>query len=129
MQDRNRGTARMVCGALTAVLLLAACAEEETFLPGKREPVRSVLQDPALAAPLEGEEETVNTSRPIALGAAANNASWTHSIGTPQYRTTHPALRATLQPVWSVDLVWSVWRVWSACSFWLVRRSVRLCDC
>ncbi|QFT59446.1 Outer membrane protein assembly factor BamB precursor [Sulfitobacter sp. THAF37] len=104
MQDRNRGTARMVCGALTAVLLLAGCAEEETFLPGKREPVRSVLQDPALAAPLEGEEETVNTSRPIALGAAANNVSWTHSIGTPQYRTTHPALRATLQPVWSVDI-------------------------
>ncbi|WP_418361291.1 PQQ-binding-like beta-propeller repeat protein [Sulfitobacter alexandrii] len=104
IQDRNRGTALMLGGAVTALLLLTACAEEEIYLPGKREPVRSILQDPELAAPLDGEEDTVNTSRPIALGAATNNASWTHSIGTAQYRTTHPALRGTLQPVWSVDI-------------------------
>ncbi len=103
-QKQNHGTARMVGGALTALLLLTACAEEQVYLPGKREPVRSILQDPELAAPLEGEEKGPNTSRAIALGGTTNNASWSHGIGTPQYRTTHPALRTTVQPIWSVDI-------------------------
>ena len=51
MQKQNHGTTRMVGGALTALLLLTACAEEQVYLPGKREPVRSILQDPDLAAP------------------------------------------------------------------------------
>ena len=104
IQLRNRGTARLVGGALCALMLLSACAEDEVYLPGKREPIRSVLQDPDLAAPLEGEERQPNTSRAIALGGTSNNASWTHSIGTPKYRTSHPALRAAVQQVWTADI-------------------------
>lgn len=104
IQLRNRGTAHLVGGALCALMLLSACAEDEVYLPGKREPIRSVLQDPDLAAPLEGEERQPNTSRAIALGGTSNNASWTHSIGTPKYRTSHPALRPAVQQVWTADI-------------------------
>jgi len=89
----------LLCGV---VLTLAACDEKQTFLPGPREDVRSVLQDPALAAPLAPETE--NTSRPIALGPQTNNASWTHGTGNAQYRTAHPALGTAPQLLWSADI-------------------------
>ncbi len=88
---------------LGCVLLLSACAEKEFFLPGEREDVRSVLQNPDLADPqLDGPR--VNTSQGIALGRAVTNASWTHTIGTPKYRTSHPALRSAPQLAWSAKI-------------------------
>ncbi|WP_370402109.1 PQQ-like beta-propeller repeat protein [Sulfitobacter sp. JB4-11] len=92
--------AALICGTWG----LAACDGQETYLPGLRENVRSVLQDPLLSAPLEGTEVPENTSQPISLPAASTNASWTHSPGTPQYRTAHPALRSVPQLVWSADI-------------------------
>ncbi len=89
---------------MAAALLLAACNERETYLPGPREDVRSVLKDPVLAAPLAGEIVPENTSRAISLGATRNNASWTHSTGTAKYRTSHPALRSALQLAWTADI-------------------------
>lgn len=90
----------LMCGTL----VLAACSDEEAYLPGLRENVRSVLQDPQLAAPLEGEERVENTSQPISLPAASNNANWAQSHGTPQNRTAHPALRAAPQLAWSANI-------------------------
>ncbi|NNE53936.1 MAG: PQQ-binding-like beta-propeller repeat protein [Sulfitobacter sp.] len=91
-------------GLLTALLLLGACAEEEVYLPGERLPVRSVLQDPLLAEPIAGTVVPKNTSRPIALGAPTTNAAWSQAHGTPQFRTSHPALRSAPQLVWSADI-------------------------
>ncbi len=93
----------MTAGLVSGVLILAACAEKQTYLPGLREDVRSVLQDPALAEPLVDNNAT-NTARALALPAAVNNAAWTHAIGTPQYRVSHPALRANPQLAWSADI-------------------------
>ncbi|KIN64125.1 PQQ enzyme repeat family protein [Sulfitobacter noctilucicola] len=87
-----------------ALMLLGACDERETYLPGPREDVRSVLQTPALAAPLENEAVPENTTRAISLGAASNNASWTHTTGTAQYRVSHAALRTAPQLAWSADI-------------------------
>ncbi len=93
----------MTAGLLSGALILAACGEKETYLPGLREDVRSILQDPDLATPLD-EGEVVNTARPIALGPVTNNANWAESFGTPQYRVNHPALRANPQLAWSANI-------------------------
>jgi outer membrane protein assembly factor BamB len=98
---RRSGPAFLV---LAGAILLGACSEEEVYLVGERQPVRSVLQDPQLAAPLDDRLNQENFSLPIALGAPVANASWAQSHGTPQFRTSHPALRATLQPVWAADI-------------------------
>lgn len=91
-------------GLLAGLLLLTACAEDEVFLAGERLPVRSVLQDPLLAEPEEGTVVPENQSRPISLPATSANAGWTQGQGTPQFRVQHPALRSSLQPIWSADI-------------------------
>ncbi|MCX7560782.1 PQQ-binding-like beta-propeller repeat protein [Sulfitobacter sp. F26204] len=88
---------------LAGGLLLAGCNERETYLPGPREDVGAVLQNPELVTP-EDEIGGENISRPISLGAAKNNASWTHATGTAKYRNAHPALRTNPQLVWSADI-------------------------
>ena len=93
----------LTAGLLGSALLLAACEEKETFLVGEREDIRSVLEDPALAAPLD-QTDLTNKSRAISLGAARTNANWTHSIGTAKYRVSHPALRSTPQLAWSANI-------------------------
>lgn len=93
----------LTASLLSGVLLISACAERDTFLAGEREDVRSVLQDPVLAAPLD-DDPRINTSQSISLGAASNNASWTHAIGTAKYRVNHPALRSAPQLAWSAKI-------------------------
>ena len=96
-----------VAGALGAALLLSACADKETYLPGKREDIRAVLQNPGpadAAFDVANGPVPANTSRAIALAATVNNANWTHSIGTAATRISHPALRAALQPVWGAKI-------------------------
>ena len=93
----------LTAAVLGGVLLVAGCAEKETYLIGKREDLRSVLQDPELAAPQE-EARGPNTSRAISLGVARTNASWTHTTGTAKYRVSHPALRNGPQLAWSANI-------------------------
>ena len=93
----------LTAGLLGAALVLGACAEKQTFLVGERENIRSVLQDPELAAPLD-QADLTNKSRAISLGAQRTNASWTHGTGTAKYRTSHPALRSAPQLAWSAKI-------------------------
>ncbi len=81
--------------AALALTALAACEEPENILPGEREDIR-----PA------SDTETVETrgSQPISLPAQSSNASWSQSPGTPAFRTTNAALRATPQRVWSTSI-------------------------
>ncbi|MGB3243420.1 MAG: PQQ-binding-like beta-propeller repeat protein [Sulfitobacter sp.] len=94
---------RLSAGLFAGLLALGACAEKETYLVGKREDVRSVLQDAALAAPID-QTNLVNTARAISLGGQQSNASWTQSFGTEQYRVSHPALRGAPQLAWSAKI-------------------------
>ncbi|MDF3413332.1 PQQ-binding-like beta-propeller repeat protein [Sulfitobacter sp. M57] len=89
---------------LAATLALGACNEREDYLPGPREDVSAVLQNPELVAADVDLGARENTSRPISLGAAKSNASWTHSTGTAKYRTSHPAMRSAPQLAWSADI-------------------------
>ena len=79
--------------ALLGAMVLAGC-EKEVILPGEREDIR----------PTEDVGETVNQSRSIRLAGQVANANWTHGIGTPSYRTSHPALRAAPARVWSANI-------------------------
>jgi len=100
---KRASTFRLTAGLLAGVFVLGACAEEEVFLQGKREDIRSVLSDPALAAPVD-QTNLVNESRAIALGGQSNNASWTHTTGTSKYRVSHPALRSAPQLAWTASI-------------------------
>ena len=104
IQPKRFAVHPVMCGLFAGALVLSACTERETYLVGERENVRSVLTDPDLAEPLQVRDTSPNESRPIALGAASNNASWSQSPGTPKYRTSHPALRAAPQLAWSADI-------------------------
>lgn len=92
-----------VGAALATLLVLAGCAEQEVFLPGKREDVRAVLQNPG-PQPAEAQRAGPNLSRPISLPAARNNAEWTHSIGTSATRVAHAALSPTPHRIWSAPI-------------------------
>ncbi|WP_299149454.1 PQQ-like beta-propeller repeat protein [uncultured Tateyamaria sp.] len=102
----GRSPARTTLGlCLISATLLAACAQREIILPGKREPITSVLsstgpideEGAAAAAVTEG-------ARDISLPAQVANADAAQSFGTPDFRTDHPQLNATLTPVFAVNI-------------------------
>ncbi|MFY0680294.1 MAG: PQQ-binding-like beta-propeller repeat protein [Thalassovita sp.] len=78
---------------------MAGCARQEPLLTGERESLRSVLSegDPNQVAQAPG-------SAAIRLPAQVLNASWTHRIGSPKYRTSHPQLSSTPSLAWSADI-------------------------
>lgn len=79
-------------------IALAACTPSEVILPGDREGLRAALQD------AEADPVIENTSAPITLGAAQNNRDWAQPVGSPAFRTNHPALSAAPQLIWSADI-------------------------
>ena len=83
--------------------LLAACAEKEVILPGKREALRDVLSDTAVTE-AEAAASNANQSLPIRLGSQQRNDSWVNSPVSPRHRTDHPALGTTLSLAWSATI-------------------------
>ena len=86
--------------ALAASVVLAACAEDDLILPGKRESVVSVIDPQAAAA----EQAFENQVRPISLPAVTANTNWPQAPGTPAFRADHPALNAPLTQIWSANI-------------------------
>lgn len=87
---------------VAAVAVLAGCAEREEILPGKREDPRAILTDgftPEALAP-----DVSRAATEVRLPKMVKNANWTHSIGTPKTRISHPSLAAAPQLVWSAAI-------------------------
>ncbi|MFC3616700.1 PQQ-binding-like beta-propeller repeat protein [Lutimaribacter marinistellae] len=84
--------------ASAALMILTACAEREEILTGPREDIRPEGQS-STAPPEDG-----TGPRAISLGTPSTNSSWTQGIGSPSFRPSHPALRATPQRVWTTDI-------------------------
>lgn len=82
--------------AMAMVLLVAACGDSKTPLPGQRLDIRDGL----LTAP----QAEVNESRAIALGGAVSNAEWTHRGGSATHQSGHVALGGVLQPLFRTDI-------------------------
>lgn len=98
---KSSGQGRATFALLAAATFLIACSEPDVILPGKRESIRSVLQDGetvALAA------ETEDAPRAISLPSAQSNTEWTQGIGSPSFRVAHPALSASPQRVWTANI-------------------------
>ena len=74
-----------------AFALLAACGDREVILPGDRFDVRA-------------QPQTVNRAAPIALPAPSVNDEWGHRNGNPAHSITHPALGATLAPLFVAEI-------------------------
>ncbi len=83
-----------------AAVLLSACGEDDVILPGKRENIRSVLQE------TEAEPQALveNQTRAISLPAAEANSAWPQSYGTPAFRTANAALGTSLTQIWSANI-------------------------
>lgn len=79
-------------GGALAVVLVAAC-DREVPLPGERLELRGAI-------------ETVEPPVSVAFAAppVQQNADWTHRTGSAAKTPLHPALSATLSPVWSVRI-------------------------
>ncbi|MGC3936431.1 PQQ-binding-like beta-propeller repeat protein [Roseobacter sp. EG26] len=92
---------RMTFCLLAAATFLTACSEPDVILPGKRESIRSVVQEEDAAIAVE---EAENEARPISLPPVQANADWTQGVGTPQFRVNHAALSASPQQIWSVGI-------------------------
>ena len=87
-----------ITAGLIGLTMLSACEEPEVILPGERFGTREILQDG------ETEPVAVNTARAIALPASVNNANWAQSPVSPFARVSHPALGASLRPIFSVNI-------------------------
>ena len=86
---------------LAGLVLLSACTEPQTFLPGPREDLRAPLAAGG-SAPVDGIAE--NRSLPITLPAQTSNADWLNRPNAPRYRTENAALSARPQLAWSANI-------------------------
>ncbi|MEP5632656.1 MAG: PQQ-binding-like beta-propeller repeat protein [Tateyamaria sp.] len=89
--------------ALTLVML-AACAEREIILPGKREGINAILATGQGQAGIEEAAAVSQASRTIQLPAQVANANATQSFGTQDFRTDNPRLNTSLTPVFAVNI-------------------------
>lgn len=84
-----------------ALVLLSACEEPETILPGKREALRGADEFASVSViTQEGE----NRSEALSLPAQQSNASWTQSHASPATRVAHPAFGGAMQAIWSAKI-------------------------
>ncbi|MEL6960236.1 MAG: PQQ-binding-like beta-propeller repeat protein [Pseudomonadota bacterium] len=82
-------------GSAVSLLLIAACGERDTILPGERLNIRG---EPVGEVVLEAE------ARPISLAAAQVNTEWTHRNGGPTHAIVHPALGTALTEIFDVNI-------------------------
>ncbi|KNG95670.1 quinoprotein [Pseudaestuariivita atlantica] len=86
---------------LCGLALLAACAEPEVILPGKREALREGADETGAFRLVEASE---NTARAISLPPQQANASWAQRPGSDATRVGHAALGSGLQPLWQAAI-------------------------
>ncbi len=81
---------------LTATLAVAAC-DRGFILEGERFHLRAPFSDTAGVEP-------ENRAVPVSLPAPVAHSAWTHRLGTPNHRITHPALGGAPQLAWSAQI-------------------------
>ena len=85
------------CAGLLAVATFISACSREFILEGERFALRAPFAEGAGEAP-------VNRTVPVSLPAMVQNGEWTHRLGSPSTRISHPALGGALQQVWSVPI-------------------------
>ncbi|WP_340423325.1 PQQ-binding-like beta-propeller repeat protein [Yoonia sp. GPGPB17] len=82
---------RVSIAAALSLVVLAACGDDDVILPGERFDIRA-------------QTAFENQALPLNLPAARANSDWGHRNGTPSHSITHPALGATLSPIFVADI-------------------------
>lgn len=82
---------------LLAMALAVSGCSREFILEGERFPLRAPFAEDA-------GETSVSRAEPIRLPATQVNAAWTHRLGTPNTRISHPALNSALTPQWAAPI-------------------------
>ncbi|RLJ41530.1 outer membrane protein assembly factor BamB [Litoreibacter meonggei] len=88
--------------AMCAVLALGACGEDELVLDGERYDIRAPLPGTDGAVGVGGRE--ANLTKEFRGPAQVNHSSWTHRGGNTAHKVAHPALNATLTPIWTANI-------------------------
>ncbi len=99
MRDLRRNRCKALLAG-TALVLLAACAEQEVILTGERLGVREALQ----TGPEAPGEEAPLGARPIVLPAPQANAAWPQAPVSPHVKTLNAAYSGSLTPLWSTSI-------------------------
>lgn len=86
---------------LTALALLAACAEPEAVLPGEREALR---QGPDANEGFRLIEPGANQTRAISLAPQQSNSAWAQRPGSEAARVAHAALGSRVAQVWEASI-------------------------
>ncbi|WP_235442220.1 PQQ-binding-like beta-propeller repeat protein [Rhabdonatronobacter sediminivivens] len=81
---------------MALALALSGC-DREYILEGERFDIRAPFSETA-------GQEPANRAAPLSLPAAVAHSEWTHRLGTPNHRISHPALGGTLQHAWSAPI-------------------------
>ncbi|MEO0903327.1 MAG: PQQ-binding-like beta-propeller repeat protein [Pseudomonadota bacterium] len=77
--------------AALSIALLAACGDNDEILPGERFDIRA-------------QTTFENQTLPVSIPVATVNADWGHRNGNPSHAIAHPALGATLSPLFVADI-------------------------
>ncbi|MEL6685092.1 MAG: PQQ-binding-like beta-propeller repeat protein [Pseudomonadota bacterium] len=77
--------------AALSLALLAACGDNDEILPGERFDIRA-------------QTTFENQTLPVSIPVATVNADWGHRNGNPSHAIAHPALGATLSPLFVADI-------------------------
>jgi len=84
-------TLRVSITAALSFVILAACGDDDVILPGDRFDIRA-------------QSVFENQTLPVNLPAAQANGDWGHRNGNPSHSISHPALGASLTPVFVADI-------------------------
>lgn len=101
------GKARTGVSLFAITVLVSACGDGELVLDGPRFDVRDsvpTLSEDGTAEDINSVLAETTSARSFNAPAQVNHAAWTHRNGSAQHRITHPALGATLNPVWTAPI-------------------------
>ena len=83
--------------SIMALALSVSACDREFILEGERFDIRAPFSETA-------GQEPENRVAPVSLPAPVAHSEWTHRLGTPNHRITHPALASTLELAWSAPI-------------------------
>ena len=83
--------------SIMALVLGVSACDRQYILEGERFDIRAPFSETAGDVP-------ANRAAPVSLPAPVAHSDWTHRLGTPSHRITHPALGSSLQRAWSAPI-------------------------
>lgn len=84
-------TVKVSIATALSLIVLAACGDTDVILPGERFDIRA-------------QSAVANQVAPVDLPVARANTGWGHRNGSPSHSIIHPALGASISPIFVADI-------------------------